>query len=95
MSPKKFDIVKNLALVTQLGISMALPIVAGVYIGSKLDEYFGTQPILLIICLIVFSIASFINLFKIAGIKNKKSTKDTVEFIEKKEDNKMDEEAQK
>ncbi len=76
MAPKKFGIVKNLALVTQLGLLMALPIVAGVYIGSWLDGYFGTQPILLIICLIIFSLGSFVNLFKLAGVnkKNKSST---------------------
>ncbi len=77
MAPKKFGIIKNLALVTQLGLSMALPIVAGVYIGKWLDDYFGTQPTLLIICLIVFTMGSFVNLFKMAGIKKKKVTNET------------------
>ncbi len=86
---KKFAIIKNLALVTQLGLSMALPIVAGVYLGSWLDGYFDTQPILLIVCLIIFSIGSFINLFKLAGIKKKK----TVDITEDK-NNKSGEEEQ-
>lgn len=89
VSSKKFHIIKNIALVTQLGFSMALPIVAGVYFGNWLDKRFGTQPFLLITCLIVFSISSFINLFKLTGVKKKKkgeevgeATKDTTERID-------------
>lgn len=77
MSSKKFDIFKNIALVTQLGFSMALPVVAGVYIGAWLDKRFGTAPFLLIVCLLMFSVSSFINLFKLTGVKSKKKREHT------------------
>ncbi len=70
--PDKFGFLKNLALVTQLGLSMALPLVAGVYIGAKLDNYFNTGPILLLLCLLIFGVGSFMNMFRLAGIRKKK-----------------------
>ncbi len=80
LSFKKFGIIKNIALVTQLGLSMALPVVAGVYIGAWLDKRFETQPLFLLVCLIVFSIGSFVNLFKLAGVKKRR----TIEDVDKK-----------
>ncbi len=73
MRNNKIEILKNLVLVTQLGISVSLPIIAGVYIGAYLDNKFGTAPIFLIVCLIMFSIGGFANVFKMVGFKKKKT----------------------
>ncbi len=76
MSSKKYSALKNLALLSQLGFSMALPIFAGVYLGSKLDDYLGTAPLFLIIFLILFTSTSFMSLFKLAGVKSTKVKKE-------------------
>ncbi len=75
MRSNKLGFLKNLAMVTQLGLSMALPLVAGVYIGAKLDKYFDTAPILLILCLFIFGIGAFVNMFRLAGLKKRKKDK--------------------
>lgn len=62
---KKSNILKNLALVSQIGISMVVPIFGGIYIGSELDRWLGTGVIFLIILSIVGIMSSFITLFKI------------------------------
>lgn len=59
-------IVKNLALISQLGITMVVPFVAGIIIGAKIDKHLGTAPIFLIICLLLFGAAAFVNFYKIA-----------------------------
>ena len=35
------DVYRNIAMITQLGISMLAPIVLCVFIGYQLDEHFG------------------------------------------------------
>ncbi len=56
---------ENLVLLTQIGISMILPIVMGLYIGKWLDGKFGTGPIFLLIFIIMGVGSAFVNLFKI------------------------------
>ncbi len=63
---------KALALLTQIGIGMFVPIFVMVIVGVKLDDYFGTAPKLIIIFLIIGIIVSFRNLFKLFA----KMTKD-------------------
>lgn len=40
------DIMRNLAMITQIGISMLAPIVMCVFIGNWLDQKFGWSTIL-------------------------------------------------
>ncbi|WP_241754988.1 AtpZ/AtpI family protein [Koleobacter methoxysyntrophicus] len=39
----------GLSLVGFLGFSIALPLIGGIYLGRVLDERLGTQPLLLIL----------------------------------------------
>ncbi len=56
---------ENVALITQVGISMVTPILLGLYIGKKLDGWLKTSPLFLLIFIILGIGASFTNLFKI------------------------------
>jgi len=63
---KDMGIFRSLALVTQLGLSMALPVIFGVIVGKYLDERLGTSHILLIVFSIIGVLASFRNLYHLA-----------------------------
>lgn len=63
--PKKLKGLENVVLVTQVGITMAAPVIIGLYIGKKLDEYFNKSPLFLLIFIVIGIIASFTNLFKL------------------------------
>ena len=55
----KKEVMQNLAMVTQLGISMLAPIILCVFAGHWLDEHFGFHSV---IVLLLFGIA--------AGVRN-------------------------
>ena len=55
---------ENFALITQVGISMVTPILVGLYIGKKLDDWLNKSPLFLLIFIIIGIGASFTNLFK-------------------------------
>lgn len=59
----KVDYLKNLGLVTQIGLLMAIPIFLCVFAGIWLDERFGTSPLFLIILILLGVAAAFRNLF--------------------------------
>jgi len=44
---------ENLFYISQIGISMVVPIFAGVYIGNYLDDKFSTGGILLLVFIIL------------------------------------------
>lgn len=54
----------NLIYVTQIGISMIVPIVMGLYIGKWIDDKLKTGPVFLFAFILIGVISSFINLFK-------------------------------
>ena len=58
---------KNLALISQLGISMITPILLGVFVGGWLDKKAGTSGVFMLILVILGAGAGFLNLFKITG----------------------------
>ncbi|PID82777.1 MAG: ATP synthase subunit [Clostridiales bacterium] len=58
---------KNLVFLMQIGINMALPILAGVFIGKWLDDFFGTSPIILLVCIVIFALSSFLSLFRMVS----------------------------
>ena len=64
---KKLSIFKYLALVSQIGISMLVPILGGIYIGNRIDNWLGTKVIFLIIFSVFGIISSFVTLFKITN----------------------------
>ncbi|MCK9268569.1 MAG: AtpZ/AtpI family protein [Alkaliphilus sp.] len=67
--PKKTDEdrkgLENFALITQVGMSMVIPILLGVYIGKKLDDWLNKSPLFLLIFIVIGVAAAFTNLFKV------------------------------
>lgn len=59
----KYDYLKSLSMVTQIGLLMAIPIFLCIFGGIWLDERFGTSPLFLIIFIILGVMAAFRNLF--------------------------------
>ncbi len=78
MEENKKTLIKTLGLVSSMGISVALAIAIGVFIGLKLDEWFGTKPWFFFIFLFIGIAAGFRNIYIIAGreIKRDESGKD-------------------
>lgn len=68
----KIKIFQNLALVSQIGIMMIVPILIGLFIGKFLDEKLGTRYVFLFIFLGIGVGAAFINLYKIGTRDHKK-----------------------
>lgn len=68
----KMKIFQNLALLTQIGIMMVVPIFGGLLVGRFLDNKFGTGNKLLLVFIILGTGAAFMNLYKIAMKDNKK-----------------------
>lgn len=63
---------QNIALITQIGLSMITPILLGVFIGGFIDDKVGTKMVFRLIFIVLGVGASFLQLFKIAGTKNNK-----------------------
>ena len=67
----------NLALITQVGLSIITPILLGVYLGMFIDGKLGTKGIFAIIFILLGAGGGFMNLFKLAGgSKGKRKWKD-------------------
>ncbi len=77
---KKFGFLSNLALVSQIGIMMAFPIIGCIWLGSIIDKKLGTNVLFLIIFTILGVGAAFRNLYVLAIQKiGKKEDEDTDE----------------
>lgn len=66
-----FRSLQNLALITQIGFIMIIPIFGGVFLGHYLDTRFGTGSLFLFIFIIIGVISAFMNLFKLTIRKSK------------------------
>jgi ATP synthase protein I len=55
---------KNLALITQIGLSIITPILLGVYLGGLLDKKLKTEMIFTLTFIVIGAGAGFLNLFK-------------------------------
>jgi uncharacterized membrane protein YfcA len=64
---------KNLAILSQVGLMMIIPIFGGVYIGNWVDNKLGTR-FFLFIFIIIGVMSAFMNLYKYTtkGAKNNK-----------------------
>lgn len=71
----KNSILQNLALLSQVGIMMLVPIFGGVLFGAFLDRFFKTSGIFLIIFVILGVGASFRNLYVLSMQKSKEYEK--------------------
>lgn len=68
MNNKKYiDALKNLALITQVGLSVITPIILGVYMGQFIDKKLGTKGVFSIIFILLGAGGGFMNIFKLAG----------------------------
>lgn len=65
------DTFENLALITQIGLSVITPILLGVFLGQFIDKRIGTNGIFSIIFILIGAGAGFMNIFKLAGRKRK------------------------
>lgn len=67
MEEEKKGLLKTLAVVSSMGISIVLAIAIGVFIGLKLDEWLGTHPWFFFIFLFFGIAAGFRNIYIIAS----------------------------
>jgi ATP synthase protein I len=63
------NVYQNLALITQIGLSIITPILLGVYLGGFIDKKLGTQMVFTLIFVILGAGAGFLNLFKLVDKK--------------------------
>ena len=66
MFEKDYGMYKNLAIITQVGLEMLVPILGSVWLGNKLREWFELGPGVLLICILIGVATAFLNLFRIA-----------------------------
>lgn len=66
---------QNLALLSQIGLSMFIPIIGCFFLGKYLDTVFSTGNILLLVFTILGVLTAFRNLFVI-GMKSGANRKD-------------------
>lgn len=70
------NILQNLALISQVGIMMLVPIFGGVLLGAFLDRFFKTGGIFLIVFVVIGVGTSFRNLYMLS-IRQTKDYKDS------------------
>lgn len=73
MAGNNRDLLRSLAMVSSMGISVVLAIAIGVWFGMKLDSWFGTRPWFFYIFLFIGIAAGFKNIYVIAGREIRKS----------------------
>ena len=66
MDQDKKNLLRSLGMVSTMGISFAVAIAIGVYVGLKLDEWLGTGPWFFFIFLFFGIAAGFRNIFILA-----------------------------
>ena len=90
-------ILQNLALISQVGIMMIIPIIGGDVIGAFLDRFMKTNGIFLIIFIILGVGSSFRNLYVLSIQKSKEYTNSETpssyvnKYTKKKRDDESDE----
>ncbi len=77
MEEEKKSLLKTLGLVSSMGISVALAIAIGVFVGLQLDKWFGTAPWFFFIFLFFGIAAGFRNIYVIAGREIHKNDRGT------------------
>jgi len=67
MDQEKKNLLRTLGMVSTMGISFAVAIAIGVFVGLKLDDWLGTEPWFFFIFLFFGIAAGFRNIFILAG----------------------------
>lgn len=65
-SKERRNAMRLLSLVTNIGLTTAACVLAGILLGRFLDGLFGTSPLLLIILLLLGVAAAFKNIYDIS-----------------------------
>jgi F0F1-type ATP synthase assembly protein I len=55
----KLGIIRALALLSQVGISIIVPIIGGLWLGNKLDQLLGTNGVFLVIGILLGVLTGF------------------------------------
>ena len=63
MEEKDRKLIRMLGVLSTVGLTMVFATVIGLYVGLKLDKWFGTSPWLTALFLLIGIIAGFRNLF--------------------------------
>lgn len=66
---KNYKYLEGVALISQVGLNILVPILLCTYIGNRLDEWLGTRGIFLTIFILLGVGAGFYNLLKLAKKK--------------------------
>jgi F0F1-type ATP synthase assembly protein I len=66
MKPRKNELLSSLSVVSSMGVSVALAIATGVWIGLTLDNWFSTKPWFFYIFMAIGIAAGFKNIYVIA-----------------------------
>ena len=61
----KFQIFKNLALITQIGLIFIISILFSIFLGNIIDGIFNTNNIFKIIFILVGVVSGFVSVYKI------------------------------
>jgi len=64
MAGSKFKMYENLVFLTQIGISMLVPILGGLLIGKFIDEKVGTSSIFMLTFIVLGVVVAFMNVYK-------------------------------
>ena len=67
MSEEKKELLRTLGAVSSMGISVAVAIAIGVFMGLQIDKWLGTAPWFFFIFLIFGIVAGFRNVYKISS----------------------------
>ncbi|GAB6099492.1 hypothetical protein JCM16358_13710 [Halanaerocella petrolearia] len=62
---EKVKVLEALALLSQIGIAIIVPIIGGVWLGDYLDSILATEPLFLILGVILGVIVGFRNAYRL------------------------------
>lgn len=68
------DFLTAFAIYSVIGLQLALSVVLGWWLGSKLDAYLHTSPWLGLGGLLLGSIAGFVTLFRLIALRNRENS---------------------
>lgn len=75
MGRPKFKMYENLVYLTQIGISMIVPIIGSLLLGKLVDDKLGTGGIFLFVFIILGVAVAFMNVYKLVMRDYKKKGK--------------------
>lgn len=67
------SILENIALVSQIGITMFVTIVGSLMVGNLIDKKMNTSPVFMFLFMILGIASSFVTLYKMTTRSNKRS----------------------